>query len=188
MAVLDPSLYPWLNTGTGGAGVPYLEGTPGAGGIPNQPNQAPIGTPPSGGYFGGIRDFLQGGRGPMQGPAPDFESVGSTILPFLGQDQNVPYFPPPPRPTGGTTIPEIATQTSGPLAKEPGNGDGGGRKSSGLADALRGVKAPAPPQAQTVRTPPPPQIAPIRGGEFVSMLSSLGITPQEFIKMKMLGR
>jgi hypothetical protein len=73
----------------------------------------------------------------------------------------------------GEERPSSATSTSGR----------GAPLSTALQGALRGVQAGAPPQAQTVRTPPPLQPRPIQGGELVSMLTSLGITPQEFVRM-----
>lgn len=181
---MDPTLFPFA-----GGGVPFLGGTPGAGDIPQQPAQAPMGPPQSPGFFGGLRNMIQGGGGATQTVAPDFGSAGGAgLYPFASQNQNVPYFPPPP-PTGGGGTPFPRPRPEGaPEGENPTRTglqqSGGGNK---LMDALRGVKAPAPPQAQTVRTPPPPQLAPIKGGEFVSMLSSLGITPQEFIKMRMGG-
>jgi hypothetical protein len=74
------------------------------------------------------------------------------------------------------------------VSQPPGGGGGGDPTGGGgankLLDALRGVKAPAPPEVQRVATPPPPRLAPIQGGEFFAMLSSLGIGPQEFLKMR----
>lgn len=182
---MDPTLYPWL-----GGAVPFLGGTPGAGDVPQQPAQAPVGPPANQGFFGGLRNLVQGGGGATQGPAPDFGSAGGAgLFPFASQNQNVPYFPPPPSTSGGGGVPlpqprpENAPQGENTTRTGLEQGGGGNK----LMDALRGVKAPAPPQVQTVRTPPPPQLAPIKGGEFVSMLSSLGISPQEFIRMKMGG-
>lgn len=83
-----------------------------------------------------------------------------------------------------------ASPTAFPPPPSTGDGQSTGTPTSGksntekLADALRGVKAPEAPTAQTVRTPQPPQVVPIRGGEFIAMLSSLGITPQEFVRMR----
>jgi hypothetical protein len=79
----------------------------------------------------------------------------------------------------GGTIPSSATPTAG---------TGGGSGGSALANALKGISAPKPPDVQSVRTPPPPALAPIKGGEFLSMLTSLGIGPQELMRMRMGGR
>ena len=83
---------------------------------------------------------------------------------------------------GSSELPENATSTIG---KVPGSG---GAPGSSLANALKGISAPKPPDVQSVRTPPPPALAPIKGGEFLSMLTSLGIGPQELMRMRMGGR
>jgi hypothetical protein len=53
----------------------------------------------------------------------------------------------------------------------------------GLAEALRGVQAMAPPQAQRVDTPPPPRPHAIGPSNLVQTLMALGIGPQEFTNL-----
>lgn len=164
---MDPTLFPFA-----GGGVPFLN-APGMGDVPQQPPpaQAP-------GFFGGLRNRIFGAPGTV---APDPGSMGAQ-LPFVSPNQSFGANPLATKETPDQTeLPPNATSTVGQGAPQ------GQQTGNKLMDALRGVKAPAPPQAQTVRTPPPPQLAPIKGGEFVAMLSSLGITPQEFLKMRMGG-
>ena len=47
-----------------------------------------------------------------------------------------------------------------------------------LANALRGVQAPAPPVAQKIATPHAPALAKIQGNQLASLLASLGVAPQ----------
>ena len=70
-------------------------------------------------------------------------------------------------------------------------GAGGGTPTGGAAgirDALRGVTAPKPPAVQDVRTPAAPQTQPIKGGEFLNLLASLGVGPQELMRLRLGGR
>jgi hypothetical protein len=110
-----------------------------------------------------------------QTPAPDPNTLGATYAPTLNAQAENPQWP-----SGGATgnpmaDPRTQVALSGGAGATPG--------SNKLLDALRGVKAPAAPEVQSVRTPPPPQIAPIKGGEFLGLLTSLGVTPQEFVRM-----
>jgi hypothetical protein len=109
-----------------------------------------------------------------QTPVPDPSTVSATYAPTLNAQAENPQWPSGGSPINPLADPRTQVALSGPTASQ-----GGGK----LLDALRGVKAPAAPEVQTVRTPPPPQIAPIKGGEFFSLLSSLGVTPQEFVRM-----
>lgn len=105
----------------------------------------------------------------FQDPATVAGSVGGNVA-------NAPVA----TPFGGDTLPSGATSTMGQMPGSTGAGGG-----SSIRDALRGVTAPAPPQAQTVRTPAAPALAPIKGGELISMLTSLGIGPQDLMRMKL---
>lgn len=48
-----------------------------------------------------------------------------------------------------------------------------------ILNSLRGVTAPAAPQAQKVGTPHTPQLRPIQGGELVNMLAAMGLGPRD---------
>jgi hypothetical protein len=104
---------------------------------------------------------------PYQNPATVAGSVGGNV-------GNVPM--PQPRPQDGG-------QTAGP----PGVGGQQGAGGKSIMDALRGVKTPPPPEAQSVRTPSQPQLAPIKGGEFINLLASLGVGPQELMRLRLGG-
>jgi hypothetical protein len=125
---------------------------------------------------------------PMQTPSIPAQSgagVASREYPSLGASlAGSPYQNP--ASTAGSVaanIPTAASSTS--LPGMPGVGGQRGTGQSSILDALRGVKAPAPPQVQTVRTPPPPVLAPIKGGELINMMTSLGVSPQDLMRLKL---
>jgi len=150
----------------------------------------------------------------MGAPATPFGGItGATqaparpMLPFLGgfSPTTTPSFPVPiaagigatdyavnPQNRAETEFPPATSQSLGNVSPSPpamamgANASAGGSTGSKLLDTLRGVKAPPAPEHQTVRTPPPPQATPIRGGELLSLMTSLGVTPQEFLRMSQL--
>lgn len=62
------------------------------------------------------------------------------------------------------------------------NSAGGAGGTSSLLAALKGVPALSPPVAQKVSTPNPPKIEPIKGGNLMALLQSLGLPGQELTK------
>lgn len=56
------------------------------------------------------------------------------------------------------------------------------KKSKSMADVLKGLKAPAPPTPQTIRSPAAPQMAPQKG-QLSVLLASMGVTPQQMLRL-----
>jgi hypothetical protein len=178
---MDPTLFPFVDPMSGGAfsgaGVSRPDFP-----LPSVPSVGPtLGAVPAGGGYAPAYLPENPNVGRLSGPAMDSALTGALYVP-PSQTQgsvggNVGGIGSDYAASGGQGIgeerPGSATSTSGR----------GAPLSTALQGALRGVQAGAPPQAQTVRTPPPLQPRPIQGGELVSMLTSLGITPQEFVRM-----
>jgi hypothetical protein len=151
------SLFPWLEPQ-----------------IPQQPAPNPQATPmiPALGSFSPMRQ-------PPQLPAPSFQ--GATYArPQVAANPFAPFD------TSAPPVNRTALDTGGGAAPQPGSGSSDTSTGSRIQQALRGVQAPKPPDVQTVRTPPPPQIVPIQGGDFFKLVTSLGISPQEFMRMSQL--
>jgi len=120
--------------------------------------------------------------GPPTTVAPSAADIGATDYAVNPQNRADVAFPPASANQSLGNVSPNAPQTAMASA-----GNLGGSTGSKLLDTLRGIKAPAPPQVQTVHTPPPPRpVAAIHGGELLNMMTSLGVTPQEFLRMTQL--
>lgn len=62
------------------------------------------------------------------------------------------------------------------------NSAGGAGGTNPLLAALKGVPALSPPVAQKVSTPNPPKIEPIKGGNLMALLQSLGLPGVDMTK------
>lgn len=76
--------------------------------------------------------------------------------------------------TGGQGAGSGDTDVSAKAAKET--------KKPGMADVLKGLKAPAAPQPQTIRSPAAPQMA-AQKSQLSALLASMGISPQQMLRL-----
>src|SRR5262245_14350790 len=207
---MDPSLFPFLMSGGLGGGAPT---NPGGVRLPVfRPLPAPVPVPLGSPAFPspGLGESLTAPV-PPTGPLPGFEGVGRLSAPAMDASMaGAPYQPP-----GQTAASVAGSAGNAPealsgqdIAADVPNlgaygggwtGAGGGpqnvqpaslnvgQAASALQNMARGIQAPTTP-VQTIRTPPPPQMAPVGASGFVNLLSSLGFTPQDFLRMMQGGR
>src|SRR5262245_29501373 len=102
-------------------------------------------------------------------PVPSAAGIGATDYVVNPQDRSETPFPPPTSQSLGNVSPNAPQMA---LASA---GDMGGSTGNKLLDTLRGTKAPPRPEVQRVATPHAPPIVPIRGGELLNTLTSLGV-------------
>lgn len=78
---------------------------------------------------------------------------------------------------GGVPLPKPRPMEAPKAGEAPAGATG-----DALLKSLRGVQAPAAPQAQRVSTPHLPALRPIQGGGYMELLAQLGLGPQAMAK------
>jgi hypothetical protein len=174
---MAPSLGELLGASAAGAGYqPPGQTAASAGG--NAAN-APVPLPASRPEAAGASAFMPPGGGlpglpPGGGSPPGLPSGGPPPMVPPGPPVGPPLSLAPPNPGAGVGAPP----------RPPGPGVTPGS----LQQMLQGVKAMAPPQAQTIHTPPPPRPQPVQQAQIINLLSSLGIGPQHAMGMGLFRR